>query len=247
MGMARLLAKGWVVFCLFAGAHSLDMALVDGTLPRDAVPMIGVCTALFVAMGLLFIGGYAAATDHGGSLLARIRPRHFLPGFNEMVFAIFVGLSFANQVFFAPDHMSDVSVRALRAAVSYAVPGQRELKAAFEPCGLDGGRVFASAFAWLLAAIYAASALSRVRLSAGLIRLERTTRPEALGAVPLAFVLGIAAVVGIQLLFVGSAYQFIPCPQYYELSGTILIGLAPLMLAYLIVAACANLLATGPE
>ena len=247
MGMARLLAKGWVVFCLFAGAHSLDMALVDGASAAAAAPTIGVCTLLFVAMGLLFIGGYAAATDHGGSLLARIRPRHLVPGFNETIFVVFVALSFANQAFFAPGHMHGYPVGALRSAISYVVPGQRELKAAFEPCGLDGGRVFASAFAWLLAAIYAASALSRVRLSAGLIRLERTTRPEVLGAVPLAFVLGVAAVVGIQLLFVGSVYQFIPCPQYYELSGAILIGLAPLMLAYLIVAACANLLATGPE
>jgi len=247
MGMARLLAKGWVVFCLFAGAHSLNMALVDGASARDAVPMIGVCTALFVAMGLLFIGGYAAATDHGGSLLARIRPWHFLPGFNETVFVIFVALSFANQAFFAPDHMNDVAVRALRSAIAFAVPGQRELKAAFQPCWLDGGRVFSSAFAWLLAIVYVASAVSRLKLSAGLIRLERATRPEALGAVPLALVLGVAAVIGIQLLFMGSAYQFIPCTEYAELPGTILVGLGPLMLAYLIVAACANLLATSPE
>lgn len=246
MGMARLLAKGWVVFCLFAGAHSLHMALAGGTTVNEALPTIGVCTLLFVAMGLLFVGGYAAATDHGGALLTRIRPHHFLPGFNEMVFAIFVALSFANQVFFAPDHLNDAPVQALSAAITFAVPGQRALEGVLD-CGLDGGRVFVSAFAWLLAIVYVASAMSRLRLSAGLIRLERTARPEALGAVPLAFVLGVAAVVGIQLLFVGSVYAFIPCTEYAELYGAILIGLAPLMLAYLIVAACANLLATGPE
>lgn len=246
MGMARLLAKGWVVFCLFAGAHSLHMALSGGTPAGEAMATVGVCTALFVAMGLLFVGGYAAAMDHGGSLLARIRPRHFLPGFNETVFAIFVGLSFADQVFFAPEHMNDRVLQALPAAIAFAVPGQRALVAALD-CGLDGGRVFSSAFAWLLAVIYVASAVSRLKLAAGLIRLERTTRPEALGAVPLAFVLGVAAVVGIQLLLVGAAYRFIPCTAYTELAGTILIGLGPLMLAYLVVAALANLLATGKE
>ena len=30
MGIARLLAKGWIVFCLFAGAHALRIALVSG-------------------------------------------------------------------------------------------------------------------------------------------------------------------------------------------------------------------------
>ena len=65
MGMARLLAKGWVVFCLFAGAHALMFALGRGVPPLDAAKTIAVCTLLFAAMGLLFVGGYAAATDHG--------------------------------------------------------------------------------------------------------------------------------------------------------------------------------------
>ena len=33
MGIARLLAKGWTVICLFAAAHALNLALVRGTLP----------------------------------------------------------------------------------------------------------------------------------------------------------------------------------------------------------------------
>ena len=34
MGIARLLAKGWILFCLFAGAHALRIALASG-LPWD--------------------------------------------------------------------------------------------------------------------------------------------------------------------------------------------------------------------
>ena len=59
--------------------------------------------------------------------------------------------------------------------------------------------------------------------------------------------LGVVAVVGFQLLYMGSAFAFIDCDAYTEISGTLLVGLAPLLLAYLIVAAVANLLATGPE
>ncbi len=99
----------------------------------------------------------------------------------------------------------------------------------------------------MLAAIYFASAASRLRLSAGLIRLERVQRPEAMGAYLLALIQGALAVVGIQMLFVGSAFSFLPCSAYTELGGALLIGLAPLLHGYLIVAALANLLATGPQ
>jgi hypothetical protein len=246
MGMARLLAKGWVAFCLFAGAHALNFALTGGTPAADAIRTVGVCTLLFTAMGLLFVGGYAAATDHGGSLLQRMRPQHFLPGFNAMVFVVFACLSLFNQVAYAPHHVWNPASRAIVVAMDFVVPGQR----AFDqlPCHLpNSGRAFSFAFAWLLAAIYLASSVSRLRLAAGLIRLERAKRPEALGDNLLALLLGVLAVVGIQLLFVGSAFAFLPCSAYSEISGALLIGLAPLMLSYLIVAALANLLATGHE
>ncbi|HTT99161.1 MAG TPA: hypothetical protein VMF58_14015 [Rhizomicrobium sp.] len=245
MGMARLLAKGWVVFCLFAGAHALNFAIGSGTPAIEALRTISLCTLLFAAMGLLFVGGYAAATDHGGSLLQRIKPHHFLPGFNEMTFVVFVALSFAAQVWFAPQVMQWPVADGIRAAISFVVPGQRLIEDDLLRCGLDGGRNFASAFVWFLAAVYFASAASRLRLAAGLIRLERVQRPEAMGASLLALVQGALAVVGIQLLFVGSAYQGLPCSAFTELDGALLLGLAPLLLAYLTVAALANLLASG--
>ena len=57
--------------------------------------------------------------------------------------------------------------------------GQRALVGALEACNMDGGRAFAGTFAWLLAVIYLASAASRLRLQAGLIRLEAGDRPQA--------------------------------------------------------------------
>ena len=103
------------------------------------------------------------------------------------------------------------------------------------------------AFAWLLAAIYLSSAVSRLKLQAGLIRLEAGGRPQILGPTLRAFLFGIVAVVSIQFLFVGSAYPWLPCSAFADVTGALLIGLAPLMLAYLIVAALASLLASAPE
>ena len=40
MGAARLLAKGWVVFCLFAGAHAFNLALGRGEMPIDAAQAV---------------------------------------------------------------------------------------------------------------------------------------------------------------------------------------------------------------
>ena len=247
MGMARLFAKGWIVFCLFAGAHALRFALDNGETVSDAIGTIGLCTLLFAAMGLLFVGGYATATDHGGSVLARIKPHHFLPGFNEMTFVVFVVLSFAVQVWLAVPLMQNPAARAIQSAISFVVPGQRAFDETLGSCGLDGGRILAFAVSWFLAIVYFASAASRLRLAAGLIRLERAQRREALGAGLLAFLLGALAVVGIQLLFIGSIFTLLPCSASTELYGEVLLGLAPLALAYLIVAALANLLATGPE
>lgn len=248
MGMARLLAKGWVVFCVFAGAHAFVFALERGTPAPEAVQTIAVCTLLFAAMGLLFVGGYAAATDHGHpSIAGRVKPDHFIPGFNDLTFVFFAALSFANQVWFAPQFMENSAVDALKSAIYFAVPGQRALDATLEPYGLDGGRIFVFAFAWLLAIVFLASAASRLRLAAGLIRLERVKRPEVLGPSTLALLLGALAVIGIQCLFVGTAFAFLPSSAFTEIGGAVIIGLGPLMLAYLIFAALANLLATGPE
>ncbi len=248
MGVARLLAKGWIAFCLFAGAHAIVRALAHGVAPVPALQETGLCIALFGAMGLLFVGGYAASASHSGmAAIAKLRPFHVLPGFDEFVFVVFGAAIFFVQTVYAPAHPGGGLVGALQAAVQFAVPGQRLLEGALGACGLDGGRVVSSAFAWLLAFVFLGSALSRIRLAAALVRLERKGRPEILGAAALVFVLGLAAVVALQLLFMGSAYPFIPCRVLAGIPGAVLIGLAPLMLAYMIKAALTDLLALGPE
>lgn len=248
MGVARLLAKGWVVFCLFCGAYALAGDLRAGAAPGEVAPAVVLCVLLFGAMGLLFIGGYALATAGGnGPFLKRIKPHHILPGFNEVIFVVFALASLGVQEFYLPAHLSGGLLRLLQSAVEFAVPGQDSAEIAFGVCGLDGGRTFAAAFAWLLAFIYLGSALSHVRLAAGLVRLERKQRPEALGPTGLAAVLGFVAVVGIQFLYVGSLFALLPCSILRDIPGDLLIGIAPLMLAYLIIAALTNLLALGPE
>jgi hypothetical protein len=249
MGIARLLAKGWIIFCLFAGAHALRFALLSGRPLDNAFVAIGICVFLFMAMGLLFVGGFGVSAGHvtGEPWIARFRPHHLIPGFNEAVFLIFVVLSFLNQAFVAPASIDRAAVEALENAIYFVVPGQRALVGALENCTMDGGRVFAAAFAWLLAVIYLASAASRLRLQAGLIRLEASDRPQPLGPTLRAFLFGIVAVVGIQFLFVGSAYPWLNCSAFADVTGALLIGLAPLMLSYLIVAALASLLASSPE
>ncbi|HMH66025.1 MAG TPA: hypothetical protein VK515_10580 [Rhizomicrobium sp.] len=248
MGIARLLAKGWIIFCLFAGAHALRFALLQGQ-PAAALPAIGICALLFLAMGLLFVGGFGVSASHFGATpwLQRFRPSHLLPGFNEAVFLLFVILSFLNQAFVAPVNIDHGGVGALENAIYFVVPGQRALVSSLDACTMDGGRVFAAAFAWLLAIIYLASAASRLKLQAGLIRLEAGDRPQLLGPTLRAFLFGIVAVVGIQFLFVGSAYPWLNCSAFADITGALLIGLAPLMLAYLIVAALASLMASAPE
>jgi hypothetical protein len=253
MGIARLLAKGWILFCLVAGAHALRLALISGMAPPEALAAVGVCAVLFAAMGLLFIGGFGVSGGlavHGketGPLLAWLRPHHLIPGFNEIVFLGFVALSFAVQVAVAPQMMALPTARAVAAAVAFAVPGQQALANALYSCDMDGGRVFAAAFAWLLAAIYFASACSRLKLQAGLIRLEQAGRPEVLGPSLRAFIFGVAAVVAIQFLYLGSAFPLLGCSAFADITGALIAGLAPLMLAYLIVAAMASLLASAPK
>jgi hypothetical protein len=247
MGIARLLAKGWIIFCLFAGAHALRFALLQGQPLESSLPGIAICALLFTAMGLLFVGGFGVSAGHGTPWLQRFRPHHLLPGFNEAVFFIFVVLSFLNQTFVAPNNIDRGGAGALENAIYFLVPGQRALVSALDACTMDGGRVFAAAFAWLLAIIYLASTASRLKLQAGLIRLEAGGRPQPLGPTLRAFLFGIVAVVGIQFLFVGSAYPWLNCSAFADVTGALLIGLAPLMLAYLIVAALASLMASAPE
>jgi hypothetical protein len=250
MGPARLLAKGWVLMCLYAGAHALRFALQSGGDPLSSVPQVVVSVLLFAAMGLLFVGGYGAS---GGNFhlrrfnLAEFKLPHSLPGFNEVVFLLFVVLSFVNQVAYAPLHVSGQITNAFEGALFFAVPGQRAVVETLGACALDGGRVFSSSFAWLLAIIFAGSAISRLKLTAGIIRLERAAHPEALGPTAVAAVLGIAAVLAIQCIFVGSVMQLMPCSAFAGVPGALLIGLSPLLLAYLIFAALATLLASGSE
>ena len=248
MGIARLLAKGWIIFCFFAGAHALRIALISGVPLAPSLFGVGICVILFAAMGLLFAGGFGVSAGLPKTpVKAKLGLNHFMPGFNEIVFLLFVVLSFVNQVWFAPLRLQGGVVGPLEQAVFFAVPGQRALVEALDGCSLDGGRIFAAAFAWLLAVIYLASACSRLKLQAGIIRLERNTRPEGLGPSIRAFCLGVAAVVGVQFLFVGSAYPWLNCSAFDDITGALLIGLAPLMLAYLVVAALATLLASSPE
>jgi hypothetical protein len=79
MGVARLVAKGWIVFCLFAAAHAIHMHLAT---PAYA-PAIIVSMLLFAAMGLLFATGYGvSARDGTKPLIERLKPHHLMPDFN---------------------------------------------------------------------------------------------------------------------------------------------------------------------
>jgi hypothetical protein len=107
--------------------------------------------------------------------------------------------------------------------------------------------VFASAAAWILAFVLFGSSLSRIKLAAGILRLERANRPGGLSAGAAAFLLGLMAVLAIQLLLVGTAYLYIPCDFFTTIPGQVLIGLSPLLLAYVTIAALTALMATGAE
>ena len=131
--------------------------------------------------------------------------------------------------------------------VGFAVPGQGALTMALGSCGLGGDALIASDFAWLLAFIYVGSSLSRLRLAAGIIRLERKKWPDPLTPTGTALLTGVVAVALIQLLYVGSLYTLLPCTLWQGVGGDILIGQAPLVLAYAIVAALTNLIAMGAD
>jgi hypothetical protein len=248
MGIARLLAKGWLLFCIVAGGHALHLALASGMTVGAALLPIAICVILFAAMGLLFVGGFGVSGGLPGTpLRVWAQPHHLLPGFNELVFLLFVLLSFAVQVAFAPQLMLLPWVQQLEAAMYFAVPGQHALVRALDGCNMDGGRIFAAAFTWMLAIIWMASALSRLKLQAGVIRLEMAGKPEIIGPSLRALLFGIVAMVGVQFLYLGSAFPLLGCSAFADITGALLTGLAPLMLAYLIVAALASLLASAPE
>ena len=249
MGIARLLAKGWVLVCLYAGAHALRYAVLGGA-PFAELSKVIVSTLLFAAMGIVFVGGFgvlAGTAKLHDVTLKSLKPLSWAPNFNEAAFLVFVLLSFLNQAVYAPHHISDSFAAAFEAAIYFAVPGHHAFVDALSHCALNGGRVFGSAFSWLLALIFACSAVSRLKLTAGLIRIERTLRPETLSPTAVAAILGVAAIIGIQCFFVGSVYAFLNCDALAGLPGAVLIGLGPLMLAYLIFAALAALLASGSE
>ena len=246
MGAARLLARGWIVFCLYAAAHALRLALQSAMPLADALQQIGTCAVLFGAMGILFIAGYGLSAGHSLSL-KRMTPTHLVPRFDELVFIVFALLAFFVQTNVAVAHLDNPAVDALKGAMRFAVFGQRALEDRLASCNLDAGHALSSAFSWLLAFIYLGSSLSRIRLAAGIVRIERRLRPEALGPQALALALGLVAVVGFQALFMGTAYSLMPCGILASLFGDVLAGIGPLMLSYLIVAALTNLLALGPE
>lgn len=248
MGIARLLARGWIVFCLYAAGHAVLRASGTGMEPLEALLRIGVCVLLFGAMGLLFIAGYGLSAGLPGSFsLSRLKPAHLTPGFNGLVFVAFALLAFYVQTDFAPAHAEGFAVGAVKGALRFAIFGQRALEDKLAVCGLDGGRTLSSAFAWLLGLIFLGSALSRIRLAASIVRFEHRARVQALGPQALAFALGLGSVIGIQALYVGTAYSLMPCGAVGGILGDVLIGIGPLMLAYLIAAAITNLLALGPD
>jgi len=251
MGVARLLAKGWIVFCLFAGAHGIDFALAQGQPIPDALRSAGLSVALFGAMGLLFIAGFGASATGNTPVLSRWKPRHLIPGFDDIVFVAFVALSLAAQLYFVRELGYSAPGKGLQKAMQFAVPGVAALTDRLGACGFQPSRqdsaALSAAVAWLLAIVFVASAVSRVALTAGLIRLERAFHPTSFGPTVLAAIYGILAIVGIQLLFVGSLYAWLGCRAFFGIDGVALTGLAPLLLGYIIVAALTTLKASAPE
>jgi hypothetical protein len=249
MGAARLLAKAWGVFCVFAGAYALQHALITGQPWVQAIIPIAVCVLLFGAMGLLFAGGFGVSGNSAKiPFVERLKPDHLAPGFNGIVFIAFAVIIFLVQTVYLPAHGANPAFNALHAAMNFAIPGQRALEDRLAACGQAGGvEALASSVSWLLAFIFLGSAISRIRLAAAIVRLERRQRPELLGVSTLAFVLGLVAVVGIQFLFVGTIFEFLPCSALKNIPGQFIIGLGPMMLAYLIIAAVTDLIALGPE
>jgi hypothetical protein len=243
MGVARFLAKSWIVLCLFAGGHGLAQSIGAGTLPLEALLHTAPVVILFTAMGLLFVGGYGASAHN---FFATLKVDHVMPHFTDIVFALFAALSLLDQIAIAPHYATGSLSDAIETPLNL-IPGQRAFIRALAPCSLDGGRIFASAIAWLLAFVLFGSSLSRLRLASGLLRLERNRRVPPLSAGVAALLLGVTSIVGIQLLLIGSLYAFVPCSTFATITGEVLIGLGPLLLAYMVITALTALMATGAE
>jgi hypothetical protein len=249
MGVSRLLAKAWVVTCLFAGAHALRTVILSSADPWPVVLQVLAATLLFSAMGLMFVGGYGVSRDAFHVRAVAIfkpgtRPRA-MPMFNDIVFLAFAAVSFLVQVWYAPRHLSGPVTEAIENALYFAIPGNAMVITRLDECAIDGGRVFASSAAWLLGVVFAASAISRLKQTADAMRVDRMLHPQSLTPMGLAAALGIVAVVGIQCLFVGSPIALMPCSAFIGLSGQLLIGFAPLFFSYVVYAALAALLASG--
>lgn len=251
MGVSRLLAKAWIVTCLFAGAHALYGTLAAGGDLRIVLPQLAVPLGLFAAMGLLFVCGYGVSSH---ALQARVvaifkfrRTGRPLQLFNGAVFVVFLALIFGVQVWGVSHRIAGPAIDALERAISFAVPGHAALVGRLQQCDLDGGRAFASAFTWLLAFIFAASAISRLKQTAAAIRADWRAHPQGLTPLGLSAVLGMCAVVGTQCLFVGSPLGLVACDAYAGLPGALLTGLAPMGFAYLVFATLAALLASGSD
>jgi hypothetical protein len=246
MGIARLLAKAWIAVSLYAAAAALLLSFQGSSDPWGTLGAVAGCTALFVAAGLVFVAGYGLSSGRAGFLkYVRQFPPRFAPGFNEAVFCGFAVLSFLDQAFFAPAHLTGAFTEYLERAMYFAVPGQRAFADMAGVCLIDGGRIFASAFAWFLALVFLLSALSRLKRTAARIRRERKLAGAAHGEGPAAVLLAAATIAGIQFCYVGSGYALLPCSLTTGIAGTLLIGLAPLMLAYAFSAMLAILLSDG--
>ena len=59
------------LFCLFAGAHALRIALESGLAVASSLFAIGICVILFAAMGLLFAGGFGVSAGLPGTSFRR--------------------------------------------------------------------------------------------------------------------------------------------------------------------------------
>lgn len=242
-GLARLFAKGWIIFCLYAGTLAAGTYWFGGASLAGVITAIILPVVLFGALGLVFAGGFLYLAGHGDPAVWR-RPFSTPIGFNEAVFVAFAAISLTNQLFVAPHFLSGPLTDALERALYYAVPGQRALVYQMRLCMTDGGRIFAAGTSWCLAIIYLGSALSRLKLTVAILRLAPDWGVSGRGA---AVLLGLIALAGIYALYMGAFYSHLTCRFVAGISGAILIGLAPLMLAYCVATSLAAALASAAK
>lgn len=247
MVLARLLAKAWIAVCLFAGAVGLTQAWGEGA-GLLALSLRTVSILLFVAMGLVFALGGVCLAGRARMLHRRWRrghPWHWTGDFDEAVWALFALLSFLDLVFFAPTHLSSPATEAVELAAYVAVPGHRAFVSLARPCLFDGGRIFASAFSWCLALIYLGSAFSRLKMRVVRLRALQKAHPQIAAGRADIVLLSLAAVVGIQLFYIGSGYSVLSCSVLTGALGAATIGLAPLLLAFAAVTVATWIAARG--